>query len=163
MGIGGGFSETACGMTNGIKTRWQELKKIDWQSMFRYGVVGVGNTLTDFLVFSLLVFRFEIDSLIANGIAFAVAVTQGYWLNAHWTFRDTAKGKFWSKYLSFVAVNLGGLVVSMVMLLLLRQVIGPLAGKLSSVLFVFAWGYGMSRRLIFRPNSNQLTSDEAIV
>jgi len=101
----------------------------------------------------------EIDSLIANGLAFAVAVTQGYWLNAVWTFRDTAKSNFWRKYVSFVAVNLGGLVASMIMLLLLRDVIGPLAAKFSAVLFVFAWGYGMSRRLIFRPGNNQLTSN----
>ena len=135
--------------------RWQELKKIDWQSMFRYGVVGVGNTITDFLVFSLLIFHFKTDSLIANGLAFAVAVTQGYWLNALWTFRDTGNRKFWRKFLSYVAVNLGGLATSMVMLLLLRDVIGPLAAKFSSVLFVFAWGYGISSRLIFRPCNNQ--------
>ena len=125
------------------------IEKSDWIPMFKYAVVGVGNTATDFLVFAILVYSMQIDSLVANGCAFAVAVTQGYLLNACWTFRDPDLGLSWKRYVSFVAVNLGGVAASMLTLFLLQDYIGPLAAKLSSVFFVFAWGYLMSRRFVF--------------
>ena len=125
------------------------IEKSDWVRMLRYAIVGVGNTVTDFSVFSLLVFGLQIDSLLANGCAFAAAVTQGYLLNACWTFYDPDSGWGWKQYVSFVAVNLGGVAASMLTLFLLQDHIGPLAAKLSSVLFVFAWGYLMSRRFVF--------------
>ena len=130
------------------------IEKSDWVPMFRYAVVGVGNTATDFFVFSLLVFGMQIDSLVANGCAFAIAVTQGYLLNSCWTFHDPDSGLSWKRYVSFVAVNLGGVAASMLTLFLLQDYIGPLAAKLSSMLFVFAWGYLMSRRFVFGKRQN---------
>ena len=131
------------------------IKRSDWVRMLRYAVVGVGNTATDFLVFGLLVFGVQMDSLIANGCAFAVAVTQGYLLNSCWTFHDSEAGLSWKQYVSFIVVNLGGVAASTLALFLLQDYIGPLAAKLSSVLLVFAWGYLMSRRFVFgqRPSA----------
>ena len=134
------------------------IEKSDWGRMLRYAVVGVGNTVTDFSVFSLLVFGLQIDSLLANGCAFAVAVTQGYLLNACWTFYDPDSGLSWTRYVSFVAVNLGGVAASMLTLFLLQDHIGPLAAKLSSMLFVFAWGYLMSRRFVFAKRNKDVSN-----
>ena len=130
------------------------IAKLNLQRVLKYAVVGVGNTATDFLVFSVLVFGMQVDSFIANGCAFAIAVTQGYLLNSYWTFHDSNSRLSWNRYASFVAVNLGGVAASMLTLFLLQDHIGPLAAKLSSVLFVFAWGYLMSRRFVFRQQPN---------
>ena len=136
------------------------IKKPDWVPMFKYAVVGVGNTVTDFLVFGLLVFGGQVDALVANGCAFAIAVTQGYLLNSCWTFHDPKSRLSWKRYVSFIAVNLGGVAASMLTLYLLQDSIGPLPAKLSSMLFVFAWGYLMSRRFVFSKRSDSTPAFE---
>ena len=117
--------------------------------IIRYSLVGVGNTLMDLIVFSVFTSTLEIDPLVSNAFAFSVAVTQGYVLNALWTFRDSVAKLAVGPYLGYVAVNLGCLSISTVTIMLLQDSIGPLLAKLSSILLVVAWGFLLSKRFVF--------------
>ena len=114
-----------------------------------YSLVGVLNTATDFLVYLLCISALSINLLAANSIAFAIAVTQGYLLNTRWTFRDTETRWSFRSYFFFVAINLGGLVISTVTIVLLSDWLGPLLAKLASVVFIVFWGFLMAKRFVF--------------
>lgn len=120
-----------------------------FRQLATYSLVGVFNTATDFLVFSLCVWAFQLNLLAANFLAFAIAVTQGYFLNRRWTFRES-KGSFgFRSYVYYVAINLGGLAISSVTIVLLSDWTGPILAKLASVFIVVFWGFLMARRFVF--------------
>ncbi len=125
-----------------------------------YSLVGVTNTVTDFSLFSLCVWGLQLNPLFANAIAFAVAVTQGFVLNTLWTFRDSQTRLGLRPYFFFVAINLGGLIVSSITIFLLSNWTGPFVAKLASVAFVLFWGYLMAKRFVFsqKPTNSNVAS-----
>ncbi|MBD9371907.1 GtrA family protein [Rhizobium sp. ARZ01] len=62
-----------------------QIKKI-----IRFTVVGVGNTIVDFAVFSLALIL-GMATLPANGIAWAIAVGFSYAVNSFWSFHRTRR------------------------------------------------------------------------
>nr|WP_240158272.1 GtrA family protein [Pantoea sp. Tr-811] len=70
------------------------------QRFYRYGLIGVGNTAVHWLLFFLLHGCAGWYQAPSNIIAFAVAASLSYCLNAHFTFGSRTNG---SRYLIFVA------------------------------------------------------------
>jgi putative flippase GtrA len=56
-------------------------------SFIRYACVGVGNTVVHALLFLALVYQGYLGQASANVVAFLVAVSFSYAMNARWTFR----------------------------------------------------------------------------
>jgi putative flippase GtrA len=54
----------------------------------KYGVVGVGNTLIHFIVYTVLL-NLGVYYLVASTIGYIVGATNSYILNRRWTFRAT--------------------------------------------------------------------------
>lgn len=66
-----------------------------WQLFTRYVSVGVLNTLLHWLTFSLLVYVFACSQSLANLVAFLIAVSFSFIVNAKWTFKKEAtKGRY---------------------------------------------------------------------
>lgn len=63
-----------------LRTRFSEF--------LRYGVVGIANTAVHAVVFFSLVSLLTLSQALGNCIAFFVAVTVSFFLNAHFTFRQ---------------------------------------------------------------------------
>lgn len=121
----------------------------------RYGAVGVVNTLSDFIIFSLLYYIFDVNVLIANTLAWLFAVSQGFLLNKYWTFHEYRDGSLTSgqagkQYLLFVLINLGCLFISNGTVYLLIEYYPALVAKLVAAVFVLIWGFAFSKKLIFR-------------
>lgn len=64
----------------------------------KYFTVGIINTAIHWFIFSILVFIFQTSQTVANFIAFCVAVTFSFLVNAKWTFKVQAS---LSRYLIF--------------------------------------------------------------
>jgi putative flippase GtrA len=83
----------------------------------KFGIVGVMNTLVDFLVFTLLTLLFGgmRDSIFLTGvftlIAYACGVLNSFLLNSRWTFRQEYRRTKQEKYM-FVLVNAVSWLVS---------------------------------------------------
>jgi putative flippase GtrA len=70
----------------------------------RYIFVGLANTFAHWLVF-LLLYAYVIPSqAISNAIAFACAVTLGFFLNSRWTFKKTATSRRFVLYSGFMGM-----------------------------------------------------------
>lgn len=81
------------GEINPIKTRASErysssVLRERFSEFLRYGVVGIANTAVHAVVFFSLVTFFTLSQAWGNSIAFVVAITVSFFLNAHFTFRQ---------------------------------------------------------------------------
>lgn len=115
----------------------------------RFGLVGVVNTAVDFAAFVLLYRLADFDPLLANGIAFLLAVTNSYLLNHRWTFRQHDNVLSFSGYACFVALNSGGLLIGTLAILLLGSVMPFEFAKLIAAGLTLLWNFASSKLFVF--------------
>jgi putative flippase GtrA len=122
------------------------------QKALRFGIVGVANTGVDLAVFAGLV-ALATPVLLANVLAWLVAVCFSYAINSRWSFeRDTTLHEGWAflRFFSFGAlISLG---VSSLAVALLPPLIGLWPAKLlgvivAAVLNFFAAHWSIENRL----------------
>ena len=130
-------------------------------NMLRYSLVGVANTATDFAAFSLLYYCVGCGPLWANSLAFAVAVSQSYFVNACWTFRQKRAELNFRAYAYFVTINLGCLVISSATIYLLQGITPPLLAKVLAAGIVLVWGFLLSRKFVFAGVKRNVLSADA--
>ena len=126
----------------------------------KFCVIGASSTLLDIFISRKLIDVFGMYWLYANTLSFVVSVTNGYIWNSLWTFRGLGADGRHTQYLKFVAVNLVGLVLNilifgLVVLLLMGHLRGnppkPIwyAAKLTATLLVAAWNFLANKRWTF--------------
>jgi len=115
----------------------------------RFGLVGVINTAVDFGVFVLLYRVGGLDPLLANAIAFLVAVTNSYLLNHHWTFHRPHSTLSFFAYIRFVALNAGGLLIGTLAILWLGKLMPLEFAKLIAAALTLLWNYTSSKLFVF--------------
>lgn len=76
----------------------------------RFGIVGIGNTIVDFVILNILVFAAGFDKLPANVISVSCAMLVSYALNHSFVFRSTDQNHA-KRLVPFVAVSAFGLFV----------------------------------------------------
>jgi len=82
--------------------RWM-CKKLPWLEQFiSFGIVGVLNTLISYVTYVILVY-FNVHPQIANIFGFIASVTNAYFLNKYWVFRE-ASTKSKAQTIRFFAV-----------------------------------------------------------
>ena len=100
---------------------------------FRFAVVGIANSGIDFLVFAILAMA-GLPALLANLLAWAVAVIFSFAVNSRWTFEST---KTLGREKSFLRFALSGAAISLgassLALVLLTPLIGILPAKLIGI------------------------------
>ena len=90
--------------------------------VLRFGVVGVTATLVHFLVLNAGVQLLGLDPVVANGIAFSVAVFVTYTGQSLWVFRQPLHAP--GRLQKFAASALGGLVANMALMALFSDLLG---------------------------------------
>jgi len=119
----------------------------------RFAVVGIANSGIDFLVFAVLTWM-GLAALLANVLAWAVAVSFSFAVNSRWTFesaRNLRREKSFLRFaLSGAAISLGS---SSLALVLLSPFIGVLPAKLvgivvGAILNFFAARWSIEDRVI---------------
>ena len=137
-----------------------KLAPLEFVKMLRYSLVGVANTATDFAVFSLMYYCVGFGPLWANSLAFAFAVSQSYFVNACWTFRQKRAELNLRAYAYFVTINLGCLVISSATIYFLQGITSPLLAKVLAAGIVMVWGFLLSRKYVFAGvEGNVLSAD----
>lgn len=82
-------------------------------SLFRFGIVGGVNTVTDLVVFFSALSLLALAPVLANILSFTAAVTQSYLLNKYWSFVHDETGRpSWREYLKFVSASLFALAAT---------------------------------------------------
>lgn len=123
-----------------------------WLRQFvKFGLVGVINTITSASVYLAATRLADIHPLVANAMAFVVAVTVSFILNKRWTFRniDTA---YTRQYSQFFLVSAAGFGWSEILIWFIHVRLGysDLLAFGLAVLIVMFWNFGMNRAWTFR-------------
>jgi putative flippase GtrA len=113
--------------------RWHMLIK----ELTKFGLIGVVNTLVDFVVWNLFLF---IGPIKAQVIATCVSATSSYFMNRHWTFRHRARSGLRREYTLFFVFNGVGLVITSAILGIASYVFGADDRFVLNVVKVFAIG-----------------------
>jgi putative flippase GtrA len=116
----------------------------------RFGLVGVVNTAIDFGAFVLLHRLVDLAPLVANTLAFVIAVTNSYFMNRHWTFRQHQRNLSLGHYLHFVAVNTGGLLMGTLAIILLHGMMPVEVAKIIAAGFTLIFNFTASKYFVFR-------------
>jgi putative flippase GtrA len=90
----------------------------NWWQLARFTAVGVSGYAVNLVTFALCVHAFGLDYRLAAIAAFAVAVTNNFWWNRHWTF-DAGGGNTGRQAVRFLVVSLAAFVVNLGLLQLL--------------------------------------------
>jgi len=96
------------------------LKNKSITQFIKFGMVGVINTLVDYIasfIFLNLIFH---DQYIAQVFGFSAGIINSYILNKKWTFKDADGGG--GKFIKFVIVGIVGMLSSLLIFWLLRWI-----------------------------------------
>ena len=90
----------------------------NWAELVKFCVVGASGYVVNLIVFTLAFGLGNLHHLVAATIAFAVAVTNNFWWNRHWTF-GAAAGHAGFQAARFLAVSVGAFLFAAALLQLL--------------------------------------------
>lgn len=99
-----------------------------FRRLITYGIMGVANTVVDYIVFALAYELLHIGAGVSQAIGFLVGSVCGYLLNSNITFAE-GKGRTKAQFIQYVGVDI-------------------ILGGLSSVTMAWAEGLGLNAYLV---------------
>jgi putative flippase GtrA len=118
--------------------------------MMRFGVVGLTNSVVDVGVFFLALATVTSSLVVANVLAWLVAVTSSYVLNTRFTFAEHARPFSFSDYVVFTLTQVGGLVANTGILVIAAPYLPLLAAKVLGLIAGFLVNFTLARVFVFR-------------
>jgi len=116
-----------------------------------FALVGVVNTVVDFLVFSFAHLWLGLPIIAANVLAWIVAVSGSYVLNTLVTFAAESQRRLSAgTYLGFAGSQVGGLVANTATVLAASYVMPVLVGKVLAIGVSFLVNFCLSHLVVFR-------------
>ena len=95
----------------------------NWLQLFKFGVVGASGYVVNLIVFAGLTQALDVHHIPAALAAFAVAVTNNFLWNRHWTFQAT-EGHAGFQAMRFFVISVGALGVNLIVLEILIAELG---------------------------------------
>ncbi|HEU5063289.1 MAG TPA: GtrA family protein [Solirubrobacterales bacterium] len=106
----------------------------NWLQLLKFGLVGGSGYLVNLIVFALLAGYFDLHHIVAAIGAFAVAVTNNFLWNRHWTFgAGDGPAHFQAARFFTVSVASLGLNLAVLQLLLAGSTLGELPAQAIAV------------------------------
>ena len=127
------------------------MDKKSFFQLIKFGMVGVMNTLVDFIVYQLLVY-FGLHYAAAQCISYSCGLLNSYFFNSRWTFKETKKYTK-QEFARFILVNLISLGISVLLLRLCYEVLGitsDLVAKLIVTALVMVINFIGNKLFVFK-------------
>lgn len=119
--------------------------------LFSFASIGVVNAAIDLAVFTLSYNVLGIPLVLANILAWLVAVSCSYVMNSRFTFQAESGGVLKRKdYLSFVLSGTLGVAANTLTLVILSRIMPVLGAKLVAIAVSFVVNFTMSHFVVFR-------------
>lgn len=135
----------------------RNLTRVGWkkQRVGRFAVVGILNTIVDFMVFIALYYSFGVPALWANTTSYSAGILNSFLFNKHWTFSDSSpSNQTLRQFVLFVLLNFVGLTLSNLVVTTLTNLMPAVVAKLIAIFVTFTWSYWSSHRIVFAPRSS---------
>jgi putative flippase GtrA len=125
--------------------------------MVSFALVGLGNTVVDFGVFTVAYEVVKLPLIASNVAAWLVAVSGSYVVNTLTTFRAESGRVLRRKdYFTFVASGILGVIATTTTLVVLSMYLPVMGAKLVSILAGFAVNFAMSNFVVFRARTPKI-------
>ena len=119
-----------------------------------FALVGLVNLLVDFSIFSFAYFYLALPILVANVIAWCVAVLGSYVMNSMTTFAAESGRRLRIKdFGGFAVSQIGGLITSSTVLLVASYFVPVVLAKLAAIGVGFLVNFSLSNFFVFRRRS----------
>jgi putative flippase GtrA len=139
-----------------LATAWQERAVV--LKAVSFGLVGVVNSAVDFGVFSLAYYFIGLPIILANIVAWAVAVTGSYIMNSLTTFaHESGRELRFKAYAGFVVSQVAGLVANTTTVFVASYFMPVLVGKLLAIGASFLVNFSLSHFIVFRRRHDSRT------
>lgn len=118
-----------------------------------FGLVGVLNSAVDFGIFSAAYYYFALPIIVANSMAWIVAVTVSYVMNSTITFAaESGRQLAFSRYVGFAVSQFAGFLANTLTVWCLVELahLPAWAGKLVAILVSFVVNFSLSHFFVFR-------------
>jgi len=114
----------------------------NWVQLFKFGLVGGSGYLINLAVFAVLAETLGVHHVLAAVGAFAVAVTNNFLLNRHWTFA-AGDGHAGFQAMRFFAVSIAALTINLIALeaLVTQTSLGDLAAQAIAVAIAMPFNF----------------------
>lgn len=138
------------------------LKKVkENKSIIRFAIVGVANTLVDFIIFIIFINVFHLNDLVSQTISYGCGVLNSFFMNKLWTFKEhkTTESSI-NQFGKFVVTNAISLTVSLVGLSLLNSTLGinVYISKVMVTLFLQIFNYTVYKFIVFKHDKSQYST-----
>jgi putative flippase GtrA len=129
-----------------LKLNQEEMKR-----MGKFAITGIGNTLVDIGVYSLLAIVLGVNVFVSQFFGYSAGMLNSYLINRRWTFR-TSDRFFSLQLVKFIITNLVILGISMLLLKVFMEFLGmsKLIAKLVTTCFTIALSFLISRYWVFK-------------
>lgn len=151
---------------SGRKISADSLKKVD-KKPIRFVLVGISNTVLDFLVLNILLFC-KVNILFANTISTGIAMLYSFFMNKKWTFRNSGDNYVREVILFFIFTAIGIWVIQNGCIYLLNLIVPDFglpeiiynnAIKLAASIPSLTWNYLTYNRFVFTNNKKESVTD----
>ncbi|MBX4204680.1 MAG: GtrA family protein [Candidatus Doudnabacteria bacterium] len=119
----------------------------------RFAVVGLMNTVINFIILNVLTWLTGIEKggqvIYISAAAFAVATTNSYYMNKHWSFRDPSTNDRGVEFTRFLMVSIVGAAINATVIFLVTTYINPVAGLSAKLWLNLANALGIGLGLIW--------------
>ena len=114
--------------------------------------------IVDAGIVALITQKFGLGPIVAQVIAFSVAVTVTWLVNRHWTFAEHASEKWLYEWTRYVAANsIGAVVNNSVYAILVLTIIlfskNPVLAVAAGSMAGMGFNYASSRLMVFKPST----------
>jgi putative flippase GtrA len=111
--------------------------------------IGIINTTVDFIVFFMAIELLAADKIVANIIAWFIAVQLSYVMNSRFTFHEAFHQLNFKALAKFMLSGIVGLVVSTISLLILNQFMDLMLAKLFSIFIGLVFNFTLAKYFVF--------------
>ena len=127
-----------------------------------FGLVGLVNSAIDFAVFSFAYYYLDLPIIVANAMAWIVAVTASYVMNSTITFAaESGRSLGFGRYLGFALSQFAGFLANTATVWCLVELahIPAWAGKVVAIGVSFVVNFSLSHFVVFRARRPRETAE----
>ncbi len=127
-----------------------------FMQVFKFGIVGVSNSILDWCIVAVCIRFLHIDSILSNIISYCITTPYNFWANGKFVF-DFNNGKskmhqFWT----FFALGIGGFVINEITMFVGDKLLhfDPLIVKVVGIILAAIFNF-FTRKLIMEKRKNK--------
>lgn len=90
----------------------------------KFCVVGTSGIFVNLLFYTLMIYLFKVNYLVAATVSFCIAASSNYYFNLNWTFHKSLPFPRWQSYIKFFSVSLMGYAINILVLYIMVEKFG---------------------------------------